>query len=81
MGKFLNMSIKKYICITIIGTFFNILLVSLIINSIRDSIISYNNVIISWHDPRFFLPLVILLLFVYIGKKINIKLFDDNNKK
>ena len=75
----MNMSIKKYICITIIGTFFNILLVSLIINSIRDSIISYNDVIIDWKDPLFFLPLFLLILLVYLSKKFNLKLYDNNN--
>ena len=75
-----NISINKYLYITIIGTFSHILLCSLIINSIRDSIISYNDVIISWSDPRFFLSLIILFLFVFFSKKINLKLFDDNNK-
>ena len=74
-----NISLKKYLYITIIGTFSNLLLVTLIINSIRDSIMNYNDVVISWRDPRFILPLIILLLFVYIGKKINLKLYNDNS--
>jgi len=75
----MKISIKKYIYITIIGTFINILLVSLIINSIRDSIISYNDVIINWKDPLFFLPLIFLLLFVYLGKKFKLNLYGNNN--
>jgi len=77
----MNMSLKKYLTITIVGTFSNILLVSFIINNIRDSIISYNDVVITWSDPRFFLPLIVLLLFVFISKKINLKFFDYNNNK
>ena len=76
-----NISINKYLYITIIGTFSHILLCSLITNSVRDSIITYNDVVISWNDPRFFLSLIILFLFVYLGKKINIKLLNDKNKK
>ena len=74
-----NRSLNKYLYITIIVTFSNILLVLLILNSIRDSIISYNDVVISWNGPHFILSLIILLLFVYISKKINLKLFDDKN--
>ena len=74
-----NISIKKYLYTTIIGTFSYIFLCSLIINSVRDSIINYNDIIISWNDPRLFLSLIIMLLLVFFGKKINIKLF--NNKK
>ena len=74
-----NISLKKYLYITIIGTFANILLMTLIINSIRDSIIGYNDIIISWTDPRFILPLIILLLFLYLGKKMNLKLYDNNS--
>ena len=75
----MKISIKKYIYITIIGTFFNVLLLSLIINSIRDSIINYNDVIINWKDPLFFLPLIFLLLFVYLGKKFKLNLYGNNN--
>ena len=74
-----NIKLKKYLYITIIGTFSNIFLVTLIINSIRDSIISYNDIVISWRDPRFILPIVILLLFLYLGKKMNLKLYDNNS--
>ena len=65
----MNISIKKFLNITIIGTYLNTLLVSLIIISVRDSIINYNEITISWDDPRFFLPLIILVVFVYISKK------------
>ena len=74
-----KMSLNKYLFITIIGTITNIILVSSIIVSIRDTIINHNDILISWRDPRFFLPLIVLLLFVYLGKKMNIKLFNDNN--
>jgi len=74
-----NISLKKYLYITIIGTFSNLLLITLIINSVRDSIINYNDVVINWRDPRFILPLIILLLFVYMGKKMNLKLYNDNS--
>ena len=76
-----NISLNKYILVTIIGTIVNILLVSSIIISIRDTIISYNDILISWKDPRFFLPLIVLLMFVYLGKKMNIKLFNDKTKE
>ena len=73
----MNISIKKFLNITIIGTYLNTLLVSLIIISVRDSIVNYNEITISWDDPRFFLPLIILVVFVYISKKFNLKLYDE----
>ena len=73
----MNISIKKFLNITIIGTFLNTLLVSLIIISVRESITNYNEFTITWDDPRFFLPLIILVLFVYISKKFNLKLYDE----
>ena len=76
-----NISIKKYLYATIIGTFSHILLISLIITSIRDSIVTYNDIVIRWNDPRLIIPLILLLLFVFISKKINVKLFDDKNDK
>ena len=75
-----NISIKKYLYTTIIGTFSYIFLCSLIINSVRDSIINYNDIKISWNDPRFFLPLIVMFLLVFISKKINIKLFNNIKK-
>ena len=75
-----NISMKKYLYSTIIGTFSHIFLCSLIINSVRDSIINYNDIKISWNDPRFFLPLIVMFLLVFISKKINIKLFNNNKK-
>ena len=77
----INMSIKKYLYATIIGTFSHILLISLIITSIRESIVTYNDIVIRWNDPRFIVSLIILLSFVFISKKINVKLFDDKNDK
>ena len=74
-----NMSIKKYLYATIIGTFSHILLISLIITSIRESIVTYNDIVIRWNDPRFIVSFILLLSFVFISKKINIKLFDDKN--
>jgi len=75
-----NISIKKYLYTTIIGTFSYIFLCSLIINSVRDSIINYNDIVISWNDPRFFLSLIVMFLLVFISKKINIKLFNNRKK-
>jgi len=74
-----NISLKKYLYTTVIGTFSNILLVSFIVNNIRDTIINYNNFVISWKDPRFIFPLIVLILLVYLGKKMNIKIFEDKN--
>jgi len=76
-----TMSIKKYLYATIIGTFSHVLLISLIITSIRDSIVTYNDIVIRWNDPRFIISLILLLSFVFISKKINVKLFDDKNDK
>ena len=75
-----NISIKKYLYTTIIGTFSYIFLCSLIINSVRDSIINYNDIKISWNDPRFFLSLIVMFLLVFISKKINKKLFNNRKK-
>jgi len=70
-----NISIKKYLLITVIGTFTNVLLVSIIVEEIRGTIIKYDDIIIDFKDPKFVVPLLILFVLIFITnyckKKIN----------
>lgn len=72
-----NIKIKKYLLITILGTFTNVLLVSIIVDEIRHTIIKYDDVVINMKDPKFIIPLflIFILFFVtnYVKKKFKLK--------
>tara|TARA_B100001540_G_C15814031_1_gene646093 strand:+ start:3884 stop:4459 length:576 start_codon:yes stop_codon:yes gene_type:complete len=61
-----KISVKKYLLITILGTFTNVLLVSIIVEEIRDTIIKYDDIIINWKDPKFIIPLFIIVMLIFI---------------
>ncbi len=66
----IKINIKKYIFITIIGSFPNILIYSLVINNIKDSVLSYEDVMIKWYDIKFLLSIVLIILFIFIASKL-----------
>ena len=66
----IKINIKKYIFITIIGSFPNILIYSLVINNIKDSVLSYEDVMIKWYDIRFLLSIALIILFIFIVNKL-----------
>jgi len=61
-----KISVKKYLLITILGTFTNVLLVSIIVEEIRDTIIKYDDIIINWKDPKFIIPLFVIVMLIFI---------------
>ena len=66
----IKINIKKYIFITIAGTFPNILIFSFVVNNIKDSISSYEDVMIKWYDIKFLLSIALIILFIFILKKL-----------
>ena len=58
------------IFITIAGTFPNILIFSLVVNNIKDSISSYEDVMIKWYDIKFLLSIALIILFIFILNKL-----------
>ena len=66
----IKINIKKYIFITIAGTFPNILIFSLVVNNIKDSISSYEDVMIKWYDIKFLLSIALIILFIFILNKL-----------
>ena len=66
----IKINIKKYIFITIIGSFPNILIYSLVVNNIKDSISSYEDIMINWYDIKFLLSIALIILFIFILKKL-----------
>jgi len=73
----LDISKKKFIFITIIGQTHYVLITSIFVLGIRDTIIDYNDIIIDWKQPIFFIPLIIMISLVFISgfltKKYKIK--------
>jgi uncharacterized membrane protein YdjX (TVP38/TMEM64 family) len=66
----IKINIKKYIFITITGTFPHILIYSLVVNNIKDSISFYEDVMIKWYDIKFLLPIALIILFIFILNKL-----------
>ena len=66
----IKINIKKYIFITITGTFPTILIFSLVVNNIKDSISSYEDVMIKWYDIKFLLSIALIILFIFILNKL-----------
>jgi len=71
--SFLNLTKKKFLFITVLGTFTNVLMVSVFVEGIRDNIIKYNDIAINWKDPKFIFPLVFLFLFILIANLLKKK--------
>ena len=66
----IKINIKKYIFITIIGSFPNILIYSLVVNNIKDSISSYEDIMINWYDIKFLLSIALIILFIFVVNKL-----------
>lgn len=69
----LDISKKKFIFITIIGQTHYVLISSIFVLGIRDTIIDYNDIIIDWKQPIFFIPLIIMTSLVFISGFLNKK--------
>jgi len=68
-----KISIKKYLLITVLGTLTNVLLVSIIIEEIRDNIVSYDDVIINFQEPKFIIPLLIIVVLMFVTNYVKNK--------
>ena len=66
----IKINIKKYIYITIIGSFPSILIYSLVVNNVKDSISSYDDIMIKWYDIRFLLSIALIILFIFFVNKL-----------
>tara|TARA_B100001059_G_C17818529_1_gene576783 strand:- start:1653 stop:2249 length:597 start_codon:yes stop_codon:yes gene_type:complete len=64
----LDISKKKFIFVTIIGQIHFVLITSIFILGIRGTIIDYNDIIIDWKQPIFFIPLIIMISLVFISR-------------
>ena len=64
----LDISKKRFIFITIIGQIHYVLITSIFVLGIRDTIIDYNDIIIDWKQPIFFIPLIIMISLVFISR-------------
>ena len=52
----LDITKKRFLLITIVGQIHYVLITSIFVLGIRDTIIEYNDIIIDWKDPIFFIP-------------------------
>ena len=67
----LDMTKKRFLLITIVGVIPFVLITSIFILGIRDTIIEYNDIIIDWKDPEFFIPLIIMISLIFISGFLN----------
>jgi len=68
-----NITKKRFIYVTILGTFANVFLVSTLVEGIRDNIIKYNEIVIDWKNPKFVFPILFIFLFIFIADMIKKK--------
>ena len=64
---------KRFLLITIVGQLHNVLITSIFVLGIRDTIIEYNDIIINWKHPKFFIPLIIIISLIFISGFLNKK--------
>ena len=69
----LDISKKRFILVTILGQLHNVLIISIFVMGIRDTMIEYNDIVINWKDPKFYAPLVIMFCIILIAGFINKK--------
>ena len=69
----MKITLKKYLVITVLGTFSNVLLVSIIVEGIRNTVIKYNDIVINLQDPRFIIPLLIIIVLIFITNYVKNK--------
>ena len=69
----LDISKKKFIFVTIIGQTHFVLITSMFVLGVRETIINYNDIIIDWKQPIFFIPLIIMTSLIFISGFLNKK--------
>ena len=67
----LDITKKRFLLITIVGLIPFVLITSIFVLGIRDTIIEYNDIIIDWKDPIFFIPLIIMISLIFISGFLN----------
>ena len=67
----LDITKKRFLLITIVGQIHYVLITSIFVLGIRDTIIEYNDIIIDWKGPIFFIPLIIMISFIFISGFLN----------
>ena len=69
----LDISKKRFVLITIVGQIHYVLITSIFVLGIRDTIIEYNDIIIDWKDSKIFIPLIIIISLIFISRFLNKK--------
>jgi len=67
----LDITKKRFLLISIVGLIPFVLITSILVLGIRDTIIEYNDIIIDWKDPKFFIPLIIIISLIFISGFLN----------
>ena len=67
----LDITKKRFLLITIVGQIHYVLITSIFVLGIRDTIIEFNDIIINWKDPEFFIPLIIIISLIFISGFLN----------
>ena len=67
----LDITKKKFLFVTIVGQIHYVLITSIFVLGIRDTIIEYNDIIIDWKNPIFFIPLIIMISLIFISGFLN----------
>ena len=67
----LDITKKRFLLITIVGQLHNVLITSIFVLGIRDTIIEFNDIIINWKDPEFFIPLIIIISLIFVSGFLN----------
>ena len=64
--SFLDITKKRLLLVTIVGQIPYVLITSIFVLGIRDTIIEYNDIIIDWKDPKFFIPLILMITLIFL---------------
>ena len=67
----LDITKKRFLLITIVVQIPYVLITSIFVLGIRDTIIEYNDIIIDWKDPKFFIPLIVMISLIFISGFLN----------
>ena len=67
----LDITKKRFLLITIVGQIHYVLIISIFVLGIRDTIIEYNDIIIDWKDPKFIIPLILMITLIFISGFLN----------
>lgn len=66
----LDISKKQFIMITLLGQTHYVLITSIFVHGIRETIIDYNDIVIEWSNPLFFIPIILIIILIFISKLI-----------